>query len=286
MKKDRIQELTLIICGIVLMNLGFYFFYLPMKLVTGGVTGLSVIFVEFKIEAWITILVLNVIFLFIGLIFLGKSFFLKTILGSLFSPFVIFILQTFNVSERFIIDHLSETPLLVSAILGSLLVGFGLAIVFRNGGSTGGMDIAQIIMHKKYHQNYTFSFLITDGLIVLIGYIVFRDIEILLFSITSVILLSYIIDQYSIKGRAGSTLFIVTKKPTAVKDAIYKAVDRGVTMVDAKGGYSEEDKTLVICVVNKRELNLTRHIIEETDSEAFTFISQTKEAVGRGFSRD
>ncbi|MFA5720166.1 MAG: YitT family protein [Acholeplasmataceae bacterium] len=286
MKKDRILEISLIVFGIVLMNLGFYFFYLPMGLVTGGVTGLSVIFVKFHIAAWITILLLNVAFLLIGLLFLGKQFFIKTLFGSLFSPLVIFILQTLKISETLIIDHLSETPLLVSAILGSLFVGFGLGIVFRNGGSTGGMDIAQVILHKKYHRNYTFSFIVTDGLIVLLGFIAFQNIEKFFFSIASVILISIIIDQYSIKGRAGSTLFIVTNYPIEVKEAIFKTVDRGVTMIDAKGGYSDEDKTLVICVVNKRELNLIRHVIEETDNEAFTFIAQTKEAVGRGFSRD
>lgn len=286
MKKDRIQEISLIIFGIILMNLGFYFFYLPMELVTGGVTGLSVIFVTFNIAAWLTILVLNVVFLLIGWVCLGKPFFIKTLFASLFSPLVIFLLEITNVSPRLIIDHLTETPLLVSALLGSLFVGFGLGIVFRNGGSTGGMDIAQIIMHKKLHRTYTFAFIVTDGLIVLLGFIVFRNIETLLFSIASVILISIIIDQYSIKGRAGSTLFIVTNKPNEIRDAIFKAVDRGVTMIDAKGGFSEAEKTLVICVINKRELNLMRHVIEETDIDAFTFIAQTKEAVGRGFSRD
>ncbi len=286
MKKDKILELLLIISGIILMNLGFYFFFLPMDLVTGGVTGISVIVETLNIDAWITILVLNIIFMFGGLIFLGKEFFLRTIFGSLFSPFIVFLLQIFNVPEDLIINQLTETPLLVSAVLGSLLVGFGLGIVFRNGGSTGGMDIAQVIMHKKYHQNYTFSFLITDGVIVLLGFLVFRDVEKLLFSIASVILMSIIIDNYSIKGRAGSTLFIVTNKPLLVRDAIFAAVDRGVTMINAKGGYSNADKTLVICVVNKRELNLIREVVKNTDTDSFTFIAQTKEAVGRGFTRD
>ncbi len=286
MKRDKILELILITVGIILMNLGFYFFFLPMDLVTGGVTGLSVIFEKFNIDAWISILVLNIIFLFIGLILLGKEFFLRTIFGSLLSPFVVFILQIFKVPEDLIIRQLTETPLLVSAVLGALLVGFGLGITFRNGGSTGGMDIAQIVLHKKYHQNYTFSFLITDGVIVLLGFLVFKDVEKLLFSIGSVILMSIIIDNYSIKGRAGSTLFIVTNKPLLVRDAIFASVDRGVTMINAKGGYSQADKTLVICVVNRRELNLIREVVKNTDTDSFTFIAQTKEAVGRGFSRD
>ncbi|MGI6359586.1 MAG: YitT family protein [Acholeplasmatales bacterium] len=286
MKKDKVLELLLITAGIILMNLGFYFFFLPMNLVIGGVTGLSVIFATFGITAWITILVLNIIFLIAGLIFLGKVFFIRTIYGSLFSPFVIFILQICKVPEKLIIDQITETPLLVSAILGSLLVGFGLGIVFRNGGSTGGMDIAQVVLHKKYHQNYTFSFIITDGVIVLLGFLAFRNVEKLLFSIASIVLVSIIIDNYSIKGRAGSTLFIVTNKPLLVRDAIFAAVDRGVTMINAKGGYSNADKTLVICVVNKRELNLIRDVVNNTDTDAFTFIAQTKEAVGRGFTRD
>ncbi len=286
--KEFIVEQLMITFGIIILNLGFYFFFLPQDMVTGGVAGLAVILennASFTIKSSYTIFVLNVIFLIIGYIVLGKTFTIKTIYGSLLSPLIIFILEITNVDKTIIINQLTEVPLLLSAVLGAIGVGVGLGLVFRNGASTGGADIAHHIMHKKFHMSYITIFVIIDGIIVLLGLLVFKDIQRFIYAIGSIAISSILIDNLSIAGRAGHTLFIVTDKKTEVKDAIYKRVDRGTTILNAKGGYSNEEKALVICVIHKRELNLTRTVIKETDPNAFTFIAQTKEAVGHGFSR-
>lgn len=284
--KTSIIEITQIILGIILMNLGFYFFLLPTDLVTGGVSGIAVILNTFGISPSLSILLMNIAFSILGLLTMGKTFFFKVILGSLASPLVIFILEFLNIDQMLILNQLTETRLLVSSLLGALGVGFGLGIVFRNGGTTGGIDILQNIMHKKYHLSYNVAFVLTDGVIVLIGLIFFKNIENFLFSVGVVILSGIIIDNVSILGRAGQTLFIVTEKENEVKLAIFKELDRGTTVIDAKGGYSGKNKKLVICVTSKRELNLVRTVVDKADPDAFTFIAQTKEAVGRGFSRD
>lgn len=286
LNKINLIETIQIIAGIILMNFGFYFFLLPTELVTGGVSGIAVILNTFGISPSLSILALNIVCLLFGLFTMGKQFFLKTIMGSLFSPVVIVLLELLNVDPQIILNQLTESKLLVSSLLGSLGIGFGLGIVFRNGGSTGGVDILQNVMHKKNHLSYNIAFLLTDGIIVLVGLLFFKNIENFLFSVGVVILSGLIIDNISILGRAGQTLFIVTEKEEAVKQAIFKELDRGTTIIDAKGGYSGKDKKLVICVTSKRELNLIRAVVDKADPDAFTFIAQTKEAVGRGFSRD
>ncbi len=286
LNKINLIETIQIIAGIILMNFGFYFFLLPTELVTGGVTGIAVILNTFGISPSLSILALNIVCLLFGLFTMGKQFFLKTIMGSLFSPVVIVLLELLNVDPQIILNQLTESKLLVSSLLGALGIGFGLGIVFRNGGSTGGVDILQNVMHKKNHLSYNIAFLLTDGIIVLVGLLFFKNIENFLFSVGVVILSGLIIDNISILGRAGQTLFIVTEKEEAVKQAIFKELDRGTTIIDAKGGYSGKDKKLVICVTSKRELNLIRAVVDKADPDAFTFIAQTKEAVGRGFSRD
>jgi len=286
LNKINLIETIQIIAGIILMNVGFYFFLLPTELVTGGVTGIAVILNTFGISPSLSILALNIVLLLFGLFTMGKQFFLKTIMGSLFSPVVILLLELLNVDPQIILNQLTESKLLVSSLLGALGIGFGLGIVFRNGGSTGGVDILQNVMHKKNHLSYNIAFLLTDGIIVLVGLLFFKNIENFLFSVGVVILSGLIIDNISILGRAGQTLFIVTEKEEAVKQAIFKELDRGTTIIDAKGGYSGKDKKLVICVTSKRELNLIRAVVDKADPDAFTFIAQTKEAVGRGFSRD
>ncbi|MDD4203634.1 MAG: YitT family protein [Acholeplasmataceae bacterium] len=284
--KTSMIEITQIIFGIILMNFGFYFFLLPYDLVTGGVSGIAVILNTLGISPSLSILLMNIAFAILGLLTMGKNFFFKVILGSLVSPLVIFILEFLNIDQMLILNQLTESRLLISSLLGALGVGFGLGIVFRNGGSTGGIDILQNIMNKKYHLSYNVAFIFTDGIIVLIGLLFFRNIEHFLFSVGVVILSGLIIDNISILGRAGQTLFIVTEKEEEVKLAIFKELDRGTTVIDAKGGYSGKDKKLVICVTSKRELNLVRTVVDKADPDAFTFIAQTKEAVGRGFSRD
>ncbi len=290
-KKEFVMETLQIIIGIIIMNLGFYFFFLPTHLIIGGVTGMSILlekanlFTNMPVFYSLVIFILNLIFLLIGLIFLGKEFFLKTIFGSLFVPFVLFILELSGIDQHYIINQISEPlRLVIAAVLGSLIVSSGLGLVFRNSGSTGGIDIAQIILNRKYHRSFIFSFLVTDGLVVLAGLFVYQNVELFLFSIGSVILSSIIVDNISIRGRAGQTLFIITNKANEVKQAIYETIERGTTIIDVKGGYSGEVKQLVICVIQTRQLNLTRHVIQQVDKDAFTFIAQTKEAVGYGFT--
>ncbi len=285
-KKELIIEWFMIFFGTVLMNIGFYFFFLSNNFVTGGVSGVAVILSIFNIKASYTILALNVLFFIIGYFVMGKKFALKTTFGTLFSPLVIFIIEFLEVPSAIFVDQLREAPLLISMLLGTIATGVGIGVIFRNGGSTGGIDIIQTILRRKLHLNYSIVFLLTDGLIVLFGFLVIKDIQLFVYAVASILLFSYLVDNLSIAGKAGHTLFIVTQKASKIKTAIYERIDRGTTIVDAKGGYSGTKKQLVICVIHKRQLNLTRVIVEKTDPEAFTFIAQTKEAVGRGFSRD
>lgn len=283
-KKEFMIENFAIFFGTVLLNVGFYFFFTPNNLVTGGVTGASIILNNFGVPLSATILVLNILFLILGFLVLGVKYGLRSIYASLLGPLIIFVLEK-TVPATFMVDYLTESPLLMSSLLGAIFTGLGLGIVFRNGGSTGGIDILQNILNKKFHIGYRTVFMLTDGLIVVVGLIVFKDVQIFLYAIGAVILFSTIIDNISIAGRAGNTLFIVTKKAEQIKDIIHTKLDRGTTIIDVRGGYSNEDKKLVICVINKRQLNYARHLIESVDEDAFTFIAQTKEAVGLGFTR-
>ena len=238
--------------------------------------GISVIFTYYNIPAWVSLFIFNIVFLTVGFIVLGKKYGLRSIYGSLLSPLIIFLFETFKFSETLIIDQFTESPLLISALLGSLFTGVGLGLVFRNGGSTGGMDIAQNIMFQKFHIDYKTAFLLTDGFVVLLGLIVFRDLEMFLYAIGSIALFSIIIDNLSIAGRAGHTLFIVTNKTAEVKEKIHDKLKRGTTIIDVRGGYSKEQKTLIICVINKRQLNYARHVLSEVDLIIYFLLKQRR----------
>ena len=147
-KKDFIIQNILITVGTIFLHVGFYFFFTPNNIVTGGVTGTAIILKHFNIPLSLTVLVLNIIFLIIGFIVLGPKYGIKTIYSSLIGPAIIFIFE--KLFTNFFIDKLTETPLLISTLLGSLLTGFGLGIVFRNGGSTVELTFSKIFYMRNF----------------------------------------------------------------------------------------------------------------------------------------
>lgn len=285
MIKKWMYEYSQIVFGVTIMTLGFYFFLLPENLVIGGVMGLAVIF-KAQINPSIFLYIVNTGLLFTGLLVLGKDFFLKTVFGSLASPTIIFILESLNISEFWIMNEITESRLLIASMGGAILVGAGLGIVFRVGGTTGGMDVLQSIIHKKVHIPYQIIFYFTDGLVVVLSLFVFKDVELFIYAVASVFLISIIVDNVSIKGRAGQTIFVITHKPDLIKQAIYDTIDRGCTLIESEGGFSRTKSKMVICTMRNREVNKMRSVIERIDPEAFTFMTDTKEAVGRGFSKE
>lgn len=285
MIKKIVSEYSQIAFGVTIMTLGFYYFLLPENLVIGGTMGLAVLFKD-QINPSIFLYIVNTALLIVGLVILGKDFFLKTVFGTLASPTILFILELIGSDEAWIMNQITDSKLLIAAVSGSILVGVGLGVVFRFGGTTGGMDVVQSIIHKKLHIPYQFIFFFTDGLVVLLSLIFFKNIELFIYAVASVFLISIIVDNVSIKGRAGQTIFVITKKPELIKQAIYDTIDRGCTLIDAEGGFSGIKSKMVICTMRNREVNKMRSVIERIDSEAFTFMTDTKEAVGRGFSKE
>ncbi len=285
MIKKMALEYIQIAFGVTIMTLGFYFFLLPENLVIGGVMGLAVVF-RTQINPSLFIFVVNTMLLLMGLLILGKVFFIKTMFGSLATPVILFLLELMGADEFYIMNQLTESKLLIAAVSGSILVGVGLGMVFRFGGTTGGMDVLQSIIHKKLHIPYQIVFYFTDGLVVVLSLLVFKNIELFIYAVASIFLISIIVDNVSIKGRAGQTLFVITKKPDLIKQAVYDTIDRGCTLIDSEGGFSGTKGKMVICTMRNREVNKMRSVIERIDPEAFTFMTDTKEAVGRGFSKE
>ncbi len=125
---------------------------------------------------------------------------------------------------------------------------------------------------------------LTDGLIVVLGLIVF-EIEIVLYSIIAVILIGVVVDKFMVLGKRGYTVFVVTNKCELVKKEIIEKLDRGFTKIDVKGGFTEDGKTMIVCTVGKNEVYLLKEIVSKTDPESFSFFVETTEVVGSGFER-
>ncbi|MFA6800910.1 MAG: YitT family protein [Acholeplasmataceae bacterium] len=282
MNKARTREILEITLGVVILTVGFYFFLLPQNLVVGGVMGISILLKDF-IPVTIFVFVANIVLLFIGLVVLGKEFFMKTVYATLLSPVVLWILEK-TIDANYLMKYMTESPLLISAIFGGLSVGFGLAVVIRNNATTGGIDVIQKIVSKYLKIPFHLSVYIIDGTIILIA--LFVNFQLGLYAFGSMLLSGIIINYLSIEGTSGFTVFIVTDKIDIIQAQIYEKLDRGLTISKVVGGFSREDKDMIICTVDRLQLYTFKEIIKENDPLAFTFVTRTKEALGNGFSRE
>ncbi len=282
MNKAKIREMIEITAGVILMTTGFYFFLLPTGMVIGGIFGVSIILRNVIVVSTFMYMA-NIFLLMMGFLFLGKVFFLKTVYGTLLTPTIVFVLEK-TVPMDFFIQHLHESPLLISAIFGGLTIGIGLAIVLRNNASTGGMDVTQMILSKYLKMPLSTAMYITDGIVLSVA--LFINFELGLYAIASTILMGVCLDRLAIDGKAGYTMFIVTDKAENIQHEIYRKLKRGISKIQATGGYSKIQKDMLICTVERHQLYMLKLIIKETDPNAFSFVMQTKEALGQGFTRE
>lgn len=277
--------------GVIVLNIGFFFFLEPTGIVTGGVLGISILLEPFfnQIGSWFTtsvfLYISNIITLIIGGIFLGKDFFIKTIYASILSPTIILILEH-TTSPNFFLDYVSNQGYYVIALIcGTILSGIGIGIAIKNNGSTGGIDVIQKIMSKYMHIPMSKTIYLTDWVIVFIsgfhflgGF--FYDIELVIYGSISVVVSSYIIDRIVLNAKTKRTAYIITDKPEEIRDMIYHLFSRGVTFCNVEGAYSKKEKIMVICTLDKNEAYRLKDMIQRVDSLAFTFITLCQEVVG------
>lgn len=296
--RKHARSYLFIIIGVLFIALAYYFLFLPQDIVTGGVTGITIIFTGIfgdKIfSSALLILILNIILLVVGLFFLGKEFFIKTLLGSLLLPFFISVFEMCNIPSDFLftldqevlnINEVGMNPIsqiILSVLLGSILTGVGLGLCFRFGATTGGMDIVQKIIAKVFHFPYSKTVYITDGVVVIASLFVF-GVEKTLYGLIAIYLIGIFVDVVHIGGASRRSAFILSKKNEEIKEIIINRLGRGVTIVPSIGGYSGHNYEMLICTLSKSESYLLKDLIYQIDPLAFTFFTSAKEVYGDGF---
>lgn len=297
--KNNLKVYLNITVGVIFVAVAYYFLFLPQNIMIGGVTGLSVIFngifgKGYETYSSLVILVLNVLFLLIGLIFFGKEFFIKTLYGTLLLPAVIAIFELLPIEPNilFTLDNEifkitttemnSISQIIFSVISGSILTGVGLGLCFRVNATTGGMDIVQKIIAKVFHVPYSKTVYFTDGVLVVLALFVF-GLEMMMYNLISIVIIGYFIDLVHMGGANRRTVFILSKESEKIKQVIIDRLGRGVTVVPANGGYSGYEYEMLISTLSRNESYLLRDLIHEIDPTAFTFYVSAKEVYGDGF---
>ncbi|OCA88372.1 hypothetical protein A8F94_10595 [Bacillus sp. FJAT-27225] len=271
------MEYIYILTGSAVIALSFNLFLLPNRIASGGVSGISTILdAVFGWEPAFVQWSLNIPLFIAGVLLLGKQFGIKTLVGTVFLPLVVF------ASAH--LEPWTADPLL-GALFGGIGVGLGLGIVFRGKASTGGTDLAAQIIHKYTGMTLGRCVVLIDGLIVLAACLIF-DIERGLYALIALYVTSKTIDLVQVGFGNSKMAMIITSKQEEVRQGILTKIDRGVTRLSAFGGYTDTEKPVLMCVVDQLEFTNLKQLVKTIDPAAFVIVMDAAEVLGEGFKRE
>lgn len=281
--KSNAKDMFFITFGIFLYAVGYCAYTLPEKLVMGGVAGASaLIYYATSIPAGTSVLVLNVLMLVIAMSALTKQFFWRTIVGVGILSFMISVLQPFFAA--FPIMTPGEDKFMHVLIAG-VLCGAGLGIVFSHNGSTGGTDILTMLLNKYFRLSFGRAMQFVDCIIISSSYILFHSMETIIYGIVFTITATVTCD-YIVNGTRQTVQFlIISKKHKEIADVINHRVHRGVTVVDGKGWYSQNDVKMLIVLTRKYESQDVFNLINEIDPDALVSQTFCHGVFGEGFDK-
>jgi len=266
-----------VIAGAFIIAIAFNLLLLPNQIASGGVSGISIIFAH--LFGWTPSYVqwsFNIPLFIAGVLLLGKKFGIKTFVGTVILP--LFVLLTAG------IEPITNEPFL-GALFGGIGVGIGIGLVFRGKASTGGTDLAAQIIHKYTGLTLGVSVLLIDGLIVATSAFVF-NVELALYALISLYVTGKTIDLVQVGLGYAKVAFIVSEEQETLRQAILKDLDRGVTRLHASGGYTGQERPVLLCVVNQTEVSKLKELVRQKDPNAFVIVTDTNEVLGEGFRLD
>ena len=261
--------------GSVLTALALTVFLIPNKIAAGGVSGLAtVVYYLTNFPVGIMMLIFNIPIFFLGVRVLGASFGARTIYGMI-------VLSLFTDLLQPLVAPLTN-DLLLATIYGGALAGLGLGIVFNSRGTTGGTDmVARLINH------YT-SFSIGQGLLLADGFVVllagvFFNAEVALYAAITILISSKTIDLVQEGFDFAKAVLIISSESERVKAEVINVLDRGLTVLKGYGGYTGDDKNVLLCIISRSEVVKLKRLVYQVDPDAFMIITNVHEALGEGF---
>ena len=282
--KPTLIKLTLNLLGCLIYSFGVSLFLNCYKLASGGATGIAIMIDELTNHVigtgWL-IIIINVPLFILGIIFFGKKFIFNTLLSTVISSALIELWDFCIVPHMPTIDNI-----LIPAVVGGALYGGGLGLIFRAGSTTGGTDIIVKILRKKFrHIRTGVISMIIDIIIIGSSAFVYKDIDILFYTILSVVVFTISLDGVLYGGNSAKLVHVVTTAEfTAdICSHIHKDLDITATIIDGKGAYSGTDRVVIMCVVKSFLYPKLRDIIKDVDPTAFTIVTSAKEIYGEGY---
>lgn len=275
----KIKDYFIISAGAVIYALSVVIFTSPNNIAPGGLTGIATVLnYLFSAPIGTLMLIMNVPLFFIGAKAIGTHFLGKSLLGTVVVSLAIDLLMPFVPAYK--------GDMMLACIFGGILNGTGLALIFTRGGTTGGTDIIATLIHRKIpHISMGYIILLSDAIIITIAALVYGSIESALYAVIAIFVSTKLIDIiiYGTSRNNGKMMLIITKKHEEILHGLLNKVSRGVTVVDAKGGYSGEDIKLLICALRPQQVFTANEITRKIDSNSFIIVTTAGSINGAGF---
>ncbi len=274
----RLKSILAIIIGTAIMGFGINAFNIPNHLAEGGITGISILIKLMipVVDQGIVYFILNVPLFFLGWKVLGRTAFVYTIVGTVS-------LSVFLSLFAGVLELPMEDRLLASLYAG-VCIGAGLGLIFRFGGTTGGVDIIARLLQK--YMGISMGRTLFFGDILVIGAsLIYLSIESAMYTLVCVFIAARVIDFFQDGAYAGKALTIISDHAEEIAKQILE-VGRGVTILSGKGAFSGADKQVVYVVVSRNEVVRFKTIVQEVDPHAFVIVNDVHEVLGEGFTLD
>ncbi len=276
---EGIKTYAIITFGLILYSLAWTSFLLPNQITGGGISGLSaVIYYATGFPVGVSLLLLNVVLVAFSMRSIGFGFGIKTIYGVVALSILLSIFQ-YWIKDPIVTDRF------MASVIGGMLAGIGIGIVFTQGGSTGGTDIIAMVITKSRNVSPGRIIMYCDVLIIASSYIVFHSLEIMVYGYVSMVVVSYVIDFVLAGSRQSFQVFVFTKKHDQIANRIVNELKRGVTLLDGEGWYSKEPMKIIMVLVRKNESSELLRIIKQEDPQAFISMGSVMGVYGKGFER-
>ncbi|HSP22092.1 MAG TPA: YitT family protein [Planococcus sp. (in: firmicutes)] len=271
---DKLYSMLIIFAGSVLLGFAFNMFLLPHEILSGGITGVAMIFsLMTPINAGIWLILLNVPILVYGWMKLGKLFILNSVYSVAVTSVTMLYIPVMKVTE----------DALLSSVFGGVLVGIGVGFIIRFYGSTGGFDVVGLLLTMKRDIPLGFMVFGLNSLVVFISGFIFSW-ELAMYTMASIYITGLVVDRIHTR-HIKLSLMVVTTQGEAVKQKMLANLYRGITVTDGEGAYSGNKVKVLYTVITRYELAHVRPLIKEIDPHAFVSITQTMEVMGN-FRRD
>lgn len=277
----KLKNIFFILLGSAIFSFGIVHFNMQNNLAEGGFTGITLLlYFLFNLDPSYTNLLLNIPLFIIGWRLLGRNVFYYTLIGTLAVSVFLWIFQRYQINMPL------KDDLTLAALFAGVFIGVGLGIIFRFGGTTGGVDIIARLVHKYIGWSMGKTMFLFDVVVITLSLIFYLTYQEAMYTLVAVFVGARVIDFMQEGAYSARGAVIISEKNQEIADKIMTEMERGVTVLKGHGSYSKQEKEVLYCVVGRNEIVLLKRVITSVDPHAFVSVTMVHDVLGEGFTLD